>query len=241
MWHFFTCISSLTETLLVLFIYLFILFITKTGKTLLDLKSELISLKYLILFLPLVFCIQQVKATLLVRHEKSSLWKNRWSWRGGWWTSAVSWTRGRSRQRPNVSLPLCFKGTLDVAVHVCNVFCKSYVGSAPHHSDLFLQLINLRRRPTPRRLVSAPPAPPQTLHHRPLRLHPQTQATRTRAESELLRLFLYEWVTWRTRYVPPEYWTVVGGQKRPAELVQRDGALLRSACPCSPGCEGRWL
>lgn len=51
-------------------------------------------------------CMQQVK-TWLANRGKSSLWRNKWSLREGWWMSVVSSTLERSPQRPNVSPPYC--------------------------------------------------------------------------------------------------------------------------------------
>lgn len=47
---------------------------------------------------------QQVK-TWLANHGRRSPWRNKWSWREGWWMSAVSSTLERSLQKPNVSSP----------------------------------------------------------------------------------------------------------------------------------------
>lgn len=43
----------------------------------------------------------QIKRTVLASPGKNSLWRNKWSWREGWWTSAVNSTLERSLRRPN--------------------------------------------------------------------------------------------------------------------------------------------
>lgn len=68
----------------------------------------------------LVFCLQRVR-TVLESRGKSSLWRSRWSWREGWWTSAVSSTLERSRWRPNVSRPWLKSETLSTTTKLVPV------------------------------------------------------------------------------------------------------------------------
>lgn len=90
---------------------------------------------------------QQVKTTLRASPGKSSLWRNRWSSREGWWTSVVSSTLERSLLRPNVSPPCCYlkeeqwRNRSDwkcrdfLKVALSSTYVKSGAEYAPHGLD----------------------------------------------------------------------------------------------------------
>lgn len=148
---------------------------------------------------------QQVK-TWLANHGRSSLWRNKWSWREGWWMSAVSSTLERSLPKPNVSsldslaIAWYLLQYINTSIHqvlfcVClTVMCAQNLNKTKKRCFFFrtlwswlgvfclFQQRNLQQSRTPSLLVLVPVVPPQILRPPPPRPPPQTQVTLTLAE-----------------------------------------------------------